>query len=92
MRPAFAYRIEADGSKTYLCLEHLPGGEDPHDGNKDKSARAIKEQCARPECEQTRTFTAWETATLMKRAKPWFVFNLYSYAKSQDAATSRVTL
>jgi len=26
---AFAYRIEADSSKTYLCLDHFPDGEAP---------------------------------------------------------------
>ena len=23
-KPANAYRLEADGSKTYLCLDHIP--------------------------------------------------------------------
>lgn len=26
-KPAFAFRIETDGAKTYLCLKHLPEGE-----------------------------------------------------------------
>jgi hypothetical protein len=26
-KPAIAYRAEADGSRTYLCLKHLPDGE-----------------------------------------------------------------
>ena len=30
-KPAFAYRIEADGTKTYLCLKHLPSGDAPND-------------------------------------------------------------
>jgi hypothetical protein len=28
-KAAFAYRIEVDESKTYLCLKHLPDGEAP---------------------------------------------------------------
>jgi hypothetical protein len=41
---AFAYRLEEDGTKTYLCLNHLPTGKAPdaaeiaphRDGNRDK--------------------------------------------------------
>jgi hypothetical protein len=29
-KPAFAYRLEADGTKTYVCLKHLPGGDAPN--------------------------------------------------------------
>jgi len=31
-KTAIAYRIEADGSKTYLCEDHLPAGNAPHHG------------------------------------------------------------
>ena len=30
-KPAFAYRLEADGTKIYLCLKHLPSGDAPND-------------------------------------------------------------
>lgn len=30
---AFAYRLEADGTKTYLCLNHLPTGKAPDAGD-----------------------------------------------------------
>jgi hypothetical protein len=33
-KPAIAYRAEADGSRTYLCLKHLPDGEAPLAGPK----------------------------------------------------------
>jgi len=36
-KPAFAYQIEADGKKTYLCLEHLPDDSTPYVGNPQKS-------------------------------------------------------
>jgi hypothetical protein len=36
-KPAFAYRIEAGGAKTYFCLAHLPDGEAPHYGDKSPS-------------------------------------------------------
>jgi hypothetical protein len=29
-KDAFAYRIEADGSRTYLCERHLPDKEESH--------------------------------------------------------------
>jgi len=29
-KPACAYRLEADRSRIYLCLDHLPVGEAPH--------------------------------------------------------------
>jgi hypothetical protein len=29
-KPAFAYRREADDSRIYLCIAHLPIGEAPH--------------------------------------------------------------
>jgi hypothetical protein len=43
-RDAFAYRLEEDGTKTYLCLDHLPTGKAPdpnvaaprRDANSDK--------------------------------------------------------
>jgi hypothetical protein len=35
-RTAFAYRIEADGARTYFCMTHLPDGEAPHE---DEAAR-----------------------------------------------------
>jgi hypothetical protein len=43
-KDAFAYRIEADGSKTYLCLQHFPEGEAPDYWDHDKpQAGLVKE-------------------------------------------------
>lgn len=28
-KPAFAYRIEPDDTRTYLCFDHFPEGEAP---------------------------------------------------------------
>lgn len=33
-KPAFAYRVEDGGEKTYFCMAHLPDGEAPHYGDK----------------------------------------------------------
>lgn len=29
-RPAMAYRLEGDGSRAYLCEDHIPCAEDEH--------------------------------------------------------------
>ena len=34
---AFAYLIEADGSRIYLCLEHFPGRDAPRFGEQQKT-------------------------------------------------------
>jgi hypothetical protein len=35
-KDAFAYRIEADRTRTYLCLDHFPEGEASHPGEPQK--------------------------------------------------------
>lgn len=35
-KDAFAYLIEEDGSRTYLCLEHFPTGNAPYYGDREK--------------------------------------------------------
>jgi hypothetical protein len=36
-KDAFAYLIEADGSRIYLCLDHFPNHDAPHYGDQQKT-------------------------------------------------------
>jgi len=38
-KDAFAYLIEADGSRLYFCLEHFPLHDAPHPGDEQKASK-----------------------------------------------------
>ena len=42
-KAAFAYRIEADGSKTYLCLEHFPDEKPPAHWDQEKPSQGLQD-------------------------------------------------
>jgi hypothetical protein len=47
-KDAFAYLIEADGSRIYLCLDHFPNHDAPHYGDQQKTPSAPKPEDPQP--------------------------------------------
>jgi hypothetical protein len=47
-KDAFAYLIEADGSRIYLCLDHFPNHDAPHYGQQPKPPGGRKPEDPRP--------------------------------------------